>query len=137
MELIFDDNNVRIFDDFAHHPTAITETLNGLRQSVGDEPIIAILEPRSNTMKQGVHKHLLADSLKYATQALIFADDKVQWDISELQNDAIQAFKSTEELLEEALELIKTQTKRCNVLIMSNGGFENIHQRLKQKLTLS
>ena len=137
MELIFDDNNVRIFDDFAHHPTAITETLNGLRQSVGDEPIIAILEPRSNTMKQGVHKHLLADSLKYATQALIFADDKVQWDISELQNDAIQAFKSIEELLEEALELIKTQTKRCNVLIMSNGGFENIHQRLKQKLTLS
>lgn len=137
MELIFDDNNIRIFDDFAHHPTAIAETLNGLRQSVGDEPIIAILEPRSNTMKQGVHKHLLADSLKCATQALIFADDKVQWDINELQNSAIHAFRSTEELLKEALKLVKTQSKRCNVVIMSNGAFDNIHQRLKQKLTLS
>lgn len=135
MELIHDVNNVRIFDDFAHHPTAITETLNGLRQSVGDEPILAILEPRSNTMKQGVHKHLLADSLKNATSSLIFADENVKWDINELQNDSITAFNNTETLLQQAVNFIEAQTERCNVLFMSNGAFENIHQRLKQKLT--
>jgi UDP-N-acetylmuramate: L-alanyl-gamma-D-glutamyl-meso-diaminopimelate ligase len=137
MELIYDSDNVRIFDDFAHHPTAITETLNGLRQSVGNEPILAILEPRSNTMKQGVHKHLLADSLQNASLSLIFADDNVKWDISELQNDSVLTFDHTEALLNKALDFINAQSQRCNVLVMSNGAFENVHQRLKHKLTSS
>ena len=134
MELIYDDNNVRLFDDFAHHPTAITETLNGLRQSVNNEPILAILEPRSNTMKRGIHKHLLADSLDKATLSLVFADNNVMWDISELQNDSIQAFDDTEILLNKAITFIQQQTQRCNVVIMSNGGFDNIYQRLQDKL---
>ena len=134
MELIYDDNNVRLFDDFAHHPTAITETLNGLRQSVNNEPILAILEPRSNTMKRGIHKHLLADSLDKATLSLVFADNNVMWDISELQNDSIQAFDDTEILLNKAITFIQQQTQRCNVVIMSNGGFDKIYQRLQDKL---
>ncbi len=134
MELIFDNERVRVFDDFAHHPTAITQTLSGLRHSVNDEPIIAILEPRSNTMKRGVHKHLLEDALHDADIALIFADDNVQWDIQQLQNDKIHTFDSTDTLLTQALELINGQTKRSNVLIMSNGGFENVYQRLISKL---
>ncbi len=136
MELIFDQDGVRVFDDFAHHPTAITETLGGLRCSVGNEQIIAILEPRSNTMKQGVHKHLLADALEQADHTLIYADNKVKWDINELQSDenSIVAFDQIEALLDRIILLIDQHQGSSNVLIMSNGGFENLYQRLTQRL---
>jgi UDP-N-acetylmuramate: L-alanyl-gamma-D-glutamyl-meso-diaminopimelate ligase len=137
MEVIFDDENARVYDDFAHHPTAISETLSGLRRSVGDEKIIAVLEPRSNTMKRGVHKHLLEDALAQANQVLIFADDNVKWDITELESDSIRAFDSTELLLSQLTSLIAEDSARTNVLIMSNGGFENLYQRLISSLTVT
>lgn len=130
MEVIFNDRHARVFDDFAHHPTAITQTLNGLRRSVGDEKIIAVLEPRSNTMKRGVHKHLLTAALADADQVLIFADDHVKWDISELESASIRAFDSTELLLEQLASLIKDDLGRTNIVIMSNGAFEGLYQRL-------
>ena len=135
MELIFENDRVRVFDDFAHHPTAISETLTGLRHRVKKEKIVAILEPRSNTMKRGVHKHLLEDALKHADIALIFADNNVQWDIKQLRNEKIQTFDSTEELLAQAVEHLSGQTSYSNVLIMSNGGFENLYQRLINELS--
>ncbi|MBL4672483.1 MAG: UDP-N-acetylmuramate:L-alanyl-gamma-D-glutamyl-meso-diaminopimelate ligase, partial [Arenicella sp.] len=130
MEVIFDQPVARIYDDFAHHPTAIAETLGGLRSRVGDEKIIAVLEPRSNTMKRGVHKHLLQDALAKADTVLVFADQHVKWDISELESDSISAFSTTELLLQQLTKLINQDQGRTNVLIMSNGGFENIYQRL-------
>jgi len=134
MEIIFDDSTARVFDDFAHHPTAIAETLSGLRRSVNNERIIAVLEPRSNTMKRGVHKHLLEDALTGADHVLIYADENVKWDISELESDFIHAFDSTELLLEQIITLVKQDQGRTNILIMSNGGFENIYQRLISRL---
>lgn len=136
MEKIYDRNRVRIYDDFAHHPTAITETVQALRNSVGQDPIIAVLEPRSNTMKQGVHKHLLNDALAQANQALIFADQNVKWNINELSNDNVTAFSQTETLLETLIEQIEhlNDNQNVNVLIMSNGGFENLYQRLIKRL---
>lgn len=151
LEKIYDQNGVRVFDDFAHHPTAITETLNALRSQVGGEPIIAIMEPRSNTMKQGVHKHLLADALQSANNVLIFANDGVTWDISALENERISIFDSTENLLRTLLQDL-TKLPQCqpaavteshsakvkpvtNILIMSNGGFEGLHQRLISALS--
>jgi len=134
MEIIFDDSAARVFDDFAHHPTAIAETLSGLRRSVNNEKIIAVLEPRSNTMKRGVHKHLLEDALTGADHVLIYADENVKWDISELESDFIHAFDSTELLLEQIITLVKQDQGRTNILIMSNGGFENIYQRLISRL---
>jgi len=135
MEKIYDNGVVKVFDDFAHHPTAISETISGLRNLVGDEPIIAVLEPRSNTMKKGVHKHRLATSLSKADQVLIFASDDVQWDISELENNRVSAYDSSQQLLEHLYKKIKEYHSVCHVLIMSNGGFENIYQRLIDKLS--
>jgi len=147
LEKIYEQNGIRVYDDFAHHPTAINETLQALRNQVGEESIIAILEPRSNTMKQGVHKHLLAQALQSANNVMIFADDKVSWDISELENDKISAFESTEDLLERLLQYLidlaanslsgshSAKVKpSINILIMSNGGFEGLHKRLIDKL---
>lgn len=139
MEMIYETPYVRIYDDFAHHPTAIKETLNGLRNSAEDELIIAVLEPRSNTMKQGIHKHLLADALQSANKSLIYADSNVSWDIAELESDEIQSFDTTESLLISLTESYKHAidqpssagvNTRLNIIVMSNGGFENLHQRL-------
>ena len=135
LEKIYDNNNVRVFDDFAHHPTAIDETIRALRNNVGDEKIIAVLEPRSNTMKQGVHKHLLIDSLAAADQVFVYADQHVQWDITELtsQHQKVTTFNNTQTLLEKLLEQT-TDEEVINILIMSNGGFENLYQRLLEQL---
>jgi len=134
LEKIYDNCNVRVFDDFAHHPTAINETVNALRNNVGNENIIAILEPRSNTMKQGVHKHLLEDSLKQANQVLVYADENVKWDINELKSNDICVFDDTEILLNTLLKKINETDNISNVLIMSNGGFESLYQRLIKQL---
>jgi UDP-N-acetylmuramate: L-alanyl-gamma-D-glutamyl-meso-diaminopimelate ligase len=135
MELIYEDDRLRIYDDFAHHPTAISETLEGLRRKVGNEQIIAVLEPRSNTMKQGVHKHLLKDALQSANKSLIYADGKVLWDIEELTCNSISSFNDTKNLLSQLIVLIEQGcsaevNSKINIIIMSNGGFENLHQRL-------
>lgn len=134
LEKIFDSGSVRIFDDFAHHPTAIIETLRALRNNVGDERIIAVLEPRSNTMKRGVHKHLLSDSLVDADEVLIYADDNVQWNIDELEDDRISTFDQTEKLLNKIKHKLDQNSLPTNILIMSNGGFENLYQRLIDSL---
>lgn len=136
MELIYEDTQVRVFDDFAHHPTAIAETLNALRNSVGDQAIIAILEPRSNTMKRGVHKDQLAESLRSADDVMIFADNQVLWDISELSDERTDTFNNLEALQESLIEKIATQLRDCsshkmiNILIMSNGSFGGLHQNI-------
>lgn len=141
MEKIHDADNIRVFDDFAHHPTAITETLNGLRNNVGNQTIIAVLEPRSNTMKRGVHKHLLAESLNAADHVLMFADKNVLWDVNEIKSQRIQTFDDTATLLASLLGLCQSENassqehNNINVLIMSNGGFESLHQRFIDRLS--
>jgi len=81
MELRAEVGGVRVYDDFAHHPTAITTTLAGLRASVGDGRILAVLEPRSNTMQMGVHKDSLRDSLAAADRVFLLQPDGMDWDL--------------------------------------------------------
>ena len=136
LEKIYDDKGVRVYDDFAHHPTAITETLRAMRNNVGDQRLIAVLEPRSNTMKQGVHKHLLKDALADADDVLIYADDNVAWDIDDLTNDKISTFSNTQDLLESLLKTTRSDKTdgTTNIVIMSNGGFDNLYKRLIDRL---
>ena len=132
METIYEDDRVTIVDDFAHHPTAIAGTLNGLRNKVGKDHIIAVLEPRSNTMKRGVHKHLLRDALQAANQSMIFAGQGVEWDIEEIADHKLKTYTNSQCLIDAVLEAISKTSKhgKTHVLIMSNGGFEGIYQRI-------
>ena len=136
LETLYASPQTVVYDDFAHHPTAITETLRALRNKVGEQPIIAVLEPRSNTMKRGVHKHALADSLKLADYVYLFADKTVEWDVSSLNSDNIQTFADTQKLLDALLLQSPPQPATCwHIVIMSNGSFENLAQRLVQTLS--
>tara|TARA_Y100000746_G_scaffold108870_1_gene93094 strand:+ start:130 stop:1485 length:1356 start_codon:yes stop_codon:yes gene_type:complete len=128
MELKADINHIKVYDDFAHHPTAIQTTLAGLRAKVGDEKIIAILEPRSNTMKMGVHQFTLLDSLRDADDVLLFEPENLNWSLKEQADKAgMQCFDSTTAIIDTVLENIEPNQ---HVLIMSNGGFNGLHQQL-------
>lgn len=125
---------VTVYDDFAHHPTAIATTLSGLRQRVGQAPIIAILEPRSNTMRMGVHADTLADALRAADEVLLYQPQGIEWDMAAIVNtlgEKAAQYDSVEAIID---AVVAQAEKDCHVLVMSNGGFENIHQRLLDAL---
>jgi UDP-N-acetylmuramate: L-alanyl-gamma-D-glutamyl-meso-diaminopimelate ligase len=135
LECIFDSNGTRLYDDFAHHPTAISKTLEALRQHAGDARLIAIMEPRSNTMRMGFHAETLADSFKKADQILIFQADNVDWDIAKHMQelgDRCQVFTDIDKIV----DLIAKQHQLGDqIVIMSNGAFGNIHKKLIEALS--
>jgi len=135
MELSGEVNEIRIYDDFAHHPTAIELTLKGLRKQVGNERILAVLEPRSNTMRMGAHRDQLAPSLRVADQVFLFQPPDAQWALEEItDNMGVHAHCYTD--MDELILAIRDQARsRDHILIMSNGGFGNIHQRLLAQLS--
>jgi len=134
MEVIVKTNGLTVYDDFAHHPTAIKMTLDGLRQQVGSEKIIAIVEPRSNTMRLGVHTKTLADSLTEANLAIIYQPENLDWNLTELQKYADNIEICTR--LEVIISRLKKQaeTGATHAVLMSNGSFGGIYQRLRDEL---
>jgi UDP-N-acetylmuramate: L-alanyl-gamma-D-glutamyl-meso-diaminopimelate ligase len=133
MEVIAKLNGVIIYDDFAHHPTAIATTLDGLRKQVGQERIIAIVEPRSNTMRLGIHTETLAKSLNQADLALIYQPKELSWDLSRLKQYAANI--EICESLEQIIARLKLEAcSRGHFVLMSNGSFGGIYARLLAEL---
>ena len=129
-------NGITVFDDFAHHPTAIQTTLEGLRAKVGSaNRIIAVLDIRSNTMKAGHHQEALANSLFSADEVYLYQSPEIKWDVNTLQKNTQKpgmAVGGFEELLE---LLTKTVKPTDSVLFMSNGGFGGIQLRFLERLS--
>jgi UDP-N-acetylmuramate: L-alanyl-gamma-D-glutamyl-meso-diaminopimelate ligase len=128
-EIIAEIDGVRIIDDFAHHPTAIELTLQALKAETSGR-LIAVIELRSNTMKMGVHADIFAESIASADEVLICENVAVQWDLH-----AIAKTASTILLIEPSVDsvinhLVSNTHAGDQIVIMSNGGFDNIHQRL-------
>lgn len=122
---------VTVIDDFAHHPTAITETISALRAKMGDTGrIIAVLEPRSNTMKMGTMKDRLAASLQNANSVVCYADPNLGWDVKAALaplSEKAHVFHSIEETAAQVAHLAQSGDA---VLVMSNGGFGGIHGKI-------
>lgn len=112
MQLRFQNDNIKVYDDFAHHPTSITTTIAGLKKQVQNENIIVVLELRSNTMQSGYFNTKLAESLKDATEVLV---------LQHLINaDNVTTYASTDEIID------ALKDKTGNIVFMSNGGFNDI-----------
>jgi UDP-N-acetylmuramate: L-alanyl-gamma-D-glutamyl-meso-diaminopimelate ligase len=129
-------NDITVYDDFAHHPTAIATTVAGLRRKVGSARILAVLEPRSNTMKLGVMKDALPDSLKDADLVFCYGAN-LGWDaaasLAPLGDKAI-----VKDDLNALIENIaSTAQPGDQILVMSNGGFGGIHEKLLKRLALN
>ena len=136
MELCGVANGITVYDDFAHHPTAIQTTLEGLRNKVNDARIIAVLEPRSNTMKMGIWQDRLAESLKAADLVFCYTSN-LGWDVQKaLEPMGSKAVSSDN--LEKLIEAITVATHPGDyVLIMSNGGFGGIQKKILKSLNAS
>jgi UDP-N-acetylmuramate: L-alanyl-gamma-D-glutamyl-meso-diaminopimelate ligase len=127
-------NNITVYDDFAHHPTAIKTTLAGLRSKVGNERIIAVLEPRSNTMKLGIHKEAIVSALNEADHIYCFEGADLNWSIQEMFSEQGKKVDISTDITELCDKLVQITKANDHVLIMSNGGFSGIHQKLLDKL---
>lgn len=133
MELRGSVNAINVYDDFAHHPTAIATTVAGLRAKVGQARILAVLEPRSNTMKLGTMKAALPDSLVEADAVFCYGAN-VDWDIKEALKPIAgksQVFMDMDQLI---TAIIKEAKHGDQILVMSNGGFGGIHQKILNQL---
>ena len=134
LEVIGELQGVTLYDDFAHHPTAISLTLEGLRAKTGDSSrIIVILEPRSNTMRMGVHADSLADSLATADFTLIYKSQDINWDLEQAVADdpSIRVFDSIDAIVDVLMKLAQPED---HWVFMSNGGFGGIYQRVLSRL---
>jgi UDP-N-acetylmuramate: L-alanyl-gamma-D-glutamyl-meso-diaminopimelate ligase len=123
-------DGVVVYDDFAHHPTAIATTLEGVRRKAGGGRVFAVLEPRSNTMKLGTHKAALADSLRGADRVFVYQSPEVKWDVA----DAMQPLGSLATVYTDLERLTAALAGAAqagdHLVLMSNGSFGGLHERL-------
>jgi UDP-N-acetylmuramate: L-alanyl-gamma-D-glutamyl-meso-diaminopimelate ligase len=135
-------NDVTVYDDFAHHPTAITTTVDGLRRRVGKSRILAVLEPRSNTMKLGVMKAQLPASLEAADKIFAYGansgKESLGWDLDEvlapLNSPSPGRAKSFDDLNALVQAVAQEAKPGDHILVMSNGGFGGVHQKILKAL---
>jgi UDP-N-acetylmuramate: L-alanyl-gamma-D-glutamyl-meso-diaminopimelate ligase len=125
MEQIYSQHGITIYDDFAHHPTAIATTLAGLRNKVGSNRIFAVLEPRSNTMKMGIHKDTLANSWQQADKVFLCQSKEQTWHLAD--DNKLIISDDVEEIVR---QLVDISAPNDHIVIMSNGGFDGIHVKL-------
>ncbi|HEX5458350.1 MAG TPA: UDP-N-acetylmuramate:L-alanyl-gamma-D-glutamyl-meso-diaminopimelate ligase [Steroidobacteraceae bacterium] len=134
MQLRGEVNGVRVYDDFAHHPTAIATTIDGLRRRVGSARIVAVLEPRSNTMRMGVHRDSLAGSLSGADEVWLYTPADLGWDAAAVLSELGGRGHGRSEVGTLARDLGQTLRPGDHALIMSNGGFGGLHGKLLAEL---
>jgi len=128
-------NGVGVYDDFAHHPTAIATTLQGMRNSVGAARIIAVLEMRSNTMKLGVHKDTLAGSLSQADEVILYRAPELRWRVEDVAEQVGSHCRVFTEIGDIVAYLVGIARAGDHVLIMSNGDFGGLHNLLIEGLS--
>jgi UDP-N-acetylmuramate: L-alanyl-gamma-D-glutamyl-meso-diaminopimelate ligase len=133
MELRGEVSGIRVFDDFAHHPTAISTTLEGARRQAPGRRIVAVLEPRSNTMRAGIHRETLGPSLAGADTVFIFRPPGLQWDLDSMaaSHHSASVFDAVEDLVGAVVDQARVGD---DIVVMSNGGFGGIHEQLLGRL---
>lgn len=125
---------ITIYDDFAHHPTAIKTTLEGLRAKFGKRRIIAVLEPRSNTMKLGIHKAEIASSLDCADLVVLFQPENMVWSIKDIADACLARALHFDDIDDLVAGIVLEASADDVIVVMSNGDFGGIHEKLKQAL---
>jgi UDP-N-acetylmuramate: L-alanyl-gamma-D-glutamyl-meso-diaminopimelate ligase len=134
LELLIEHKNIRVYDDFAHHPTAISLTLEAMQKSMSRGRLFAVFEPRSATMKRGVHQETLAASFQAADRCFLFQPAQLDWDLHQVmdqQKVAYEVFACTQALAD---SVITHAAADDVIVIMSNGSFDGLHDYLMKEL---
>ena len=127
-------NGVTVYDDFAHHPTAITTTLRGLRDNRRESRLLAVLEPRSNTMRMGVHRGELAAALAEADAVWLYRPADLDWDLQEIAAQLIRPAFVSADIDQLVASVVEQARPGDRIVVMSNGGFGGIHGKLLDRL---
>jgi UDP-N-acetylmuramate: L-alanyl-gamma-D-glutamyl-meso-diaminopimelate ligase len=134
LEIVAEVGDVTVYDDFAHHPTAIAATLAALRGRVGAARILAVVDLRSNSMRGGAHRAGLAAALADADLALLHSARPLAWDVDEVLRELTRSsgfFDDAEALVK---ALVKVARPGDHILLMSNGAFGGVHAKLAARL---
>ncbi len=137
-------NNIAVFDDFAHHPTAIAKTLAAVRAKIVDQNkhlpkagrILAVLEPSSNTMKSGIHKEALPSSFAHADQVFLYEKEQLNWSMSELIADCKPPCIIEKDIVRLIDKIVESAQTNDMIIVMSNGAFAGIHDKLLASLAV-
>ena len=134
LELLGKPNEIAVYDDFAHHPTAVKTTLEGLRNAAGEKRVVAVIEIRSNTMKRGTHKEELVPATEHADLVFWFEPGGLDWSMTEAASELNGhfVFGDTNQLHD---ALVQQLHSGDHVVIMTNGSFSGIHRQLLQSLS--
>ncbi len=134
MELLADIAGIRVYDDFAHHPTAIATTLAGLRAQVGDGRIVLMIEPRSRTMRMGQHRAALSAATVNADHVYWYQPPGLDWDLQRVIQDSSVPADLCSEIANMVQTVVAASGAGDHIVIMSNGGFGGVHQALLGEL---
>ncbi|MER2491453.1 UDP-N-acetylmuramate:L-alanyl-gamma-D-glutamyl-meso-diaminopimelate ligase [Catenovulum sediminis] len=133
LELLAQVNRVQVYDDFAHHPTAIATTLDGVIKNTQQGRVLAVLEPRSNTMKMGIFQQELIAALNKADAVFIYQDTNLSWSCDAIEQ-GLSALNTPCFVLSDiddlASQVAQYSTQDDKVVVMSNGGFAGVHQKI-------
>ncbi len=135
LELRGEVQGIAVYDDFAHHPTAISTTVAGLRARFPQQRILAVLEPRSNTMRMGVQQRELADSLRQADLVFLYQGPELKWDLAAAVRPLGEQVQVIRDLDSLAAAVSQAARPGDRVLVMSNGAFGGIHGKLLRRLS--
>ncbi|OTA20844.1 UDP-N-acetylmuramate:L-alanyl-gamma-D-glutamyl-meso-diaminopimelate ligase [Xenorhabdus beddingii] len=128
-------NEISVYDDFAHHPTAILATMEALRSKVGGMArILAVLEPRSNTMRMGMSKNDIAPSMGRADEVFLYQPANIPWQVIEIAEQCIQPARWSADIDVLVRMIVETAQPGDHILVMSNGEFGGIHKKLLTEL---
>ena len=130
MEVIAQNESTTVYSDFAHHPTAIASTLEGIREHVGSERVIAVIEPRTHTMSLGTLRAELKQCCVAADEVIWFQSPTIKWKLEELLIDTTLPTKIVTDIDALVMELCEPQNQKTHVVVMSNGAFGGIYQKL-------
>ncbi len=134
LQLLATVEGITVYDDFAHHPTAIALTIEALRNKAGNARIMAVFEPRTNTMKMGVHRDTLAQAFAGADKTILYQPEELSWDLRQATaalGENREVFETIDAMVDRLWYLARAGD---HILIMSNGSFGGIHQKLIARL---
>ncbi|HNN35507.1 MAG TPA: UDP-N-acetylmuramate:L-alanyl-gamma-D-glutamyl-meso-diaminopimelate ligase [Pseudomonadales bacterium] len=134
LEVIGSGDGITVYDDFAHHPTAIATTLRGLRRRIGNQSLLLLIEPRSNTMRSGVHRRQLPAAWSSADAVFWYQPEGMDWVPAADPTVPVHRFTSVTGMIE---RLVAERGRWQHLVIMSNGGFDGLPRRLVEALGLA
>jgi len=137
LEVLYSSDSIMLYDDFAHHPTSIKLTLEAIRNKDKNAFVIGLIDPRSNTMRQGDNKNNLPQAIADANKVLLYNHSLLKWDAKEVlrSSDNVSYISSIEDFVVEINDLIKTNSdKRIQIVMMSNGSFDGLREKLVKLL---